>query len=73
MKEFYEKLADIFEVDDVKPESILRDFEVWDSLTILSIVAMADSSYGVSMTAADLKPFTTAGELADYIAEKRTK
>jgi len=73
MNELYAKLADILEVDEVKPESILRDFEVWDSLTILSIVAMADSSYGVSMTGEDLKPLITVGDLADYIAEKCTK
>ena len=73
MNNFYAKLADILETDEVKPESILREFEIWDSLTILTILAMADASYGVSMTADDLKPISTAGQLADYIAAKKTK
>jgi acyl carrier protein len=73
MNNFYAKLTDILETDEVKPESILREFEIWDSLTILTILAMADASYGVSMTAEDLKPIYTAGQLADYIAAKKTK
>ena len=33
----YEKLAEIFEVDHVKPDDVLDQFEVWDSLTVLAI------------------------------------
>ena len=73
MDELYTKLADILETDEVKPDSVLRDFDSWDSLAVLSILAMADASFGVSMTAADIKPIATAGELAAYITAKRTK
>ena len=40
MDEFYTNLVDIFEVDEVNPDSVLRDFENWDFLTVLSILAM---------------------------------
>ncbi len=73
MNGFYAKLVDILEVDEVKPDSVLRDFENWDSLTIISIMAMADISYGVSVSAADLLTITTAGELTNFIVSKRPK
>lgn len=73
MNGFYAKLVDILEVDEVKPDSVLRDFENWDSLTIISIMAMADISYGVSISAADLLTITTAGELTNFIVSKRSK
>ena len=73
MDEFYTQLADIFEVDEITSESILRNFEAWDSLTFLSILALADSYYGISMTANDLEQFTTVGQLADYLVENRIK
>ncbi len=73
MNGFYSKLADIFEVDDVKPDSVLRDYDNWDSLTVISIMAMADLTYGVSISADDLLTITTVGELADTIAAKRAK
>ena len=72
MNGFYSKLADIFEVDDVKPDSVLRDYDNWDSLTVISIMAM-DLTYGVSISADDLLTITTVGELADTIAAKRAK
>ena len=73
MTDLYKKLAEIFEVDTVVPESVLRDFETWDSLSALSILAMADATYGVSMTAADLKQILTAGALEAYLSPRRTK
>jgi acyl carrier protein len=73
MTELYEKLAEILEVETVAPESVLRDFETWDSLSALSILALADATYGVPMTAAELKQIRTAGELAGFLKAKRTK
>ena len=47
--EFYQKLAEILDVEEVKPEDVLKSFDVWDSLAILSVLAMADAKYGVSI------------------------
>lgn len=73
MTELYEKLNEILEVDGVTPDSVLRDFETWDSLSALSILAMADAKYGVPMTAADLRNIKTARELEAYLSAHRTK
>jgi len=64
MDNFYPKLAEILEVERVKAADVLSDFDYWDSLTILSILAMLDSAYGINLTATDLRQMKTAGELA---------
>jgi acyl carrier protein len=64
MHDIYTKLAEILEAETVASDDILADFEYWDSLTVLSILAMLDSAYGVNLTAADIRKMKTAGELA---------
>lgn len=68
-----EKLRDILESPDVKEEDALRDFEMWDSLAGLSIIAMADTLYGVTLPAAELKKIVSVGELLAYLEANKTK
>jgi acyl carrier protein len=63
MHNIYHQLAEILEADQVNPEDILNKFDYWDSLTVLSILAMFDANYGVNLTAADVRAMRTAGEL----------
>ena len=71
MDELFGKLAEILEVDAVKPDEVLREFESWDSLAALSIIAMLDSSYGVRAGAEELKNLKTAGDIAGFISARR--
>ena len=73
MEDFYARLADILEVERVKPDDVLQQFENWDSLTALSILATVDASYGVNLTATELRKIGTAGELATTIETRRRK
>jgi acyl carrier protein len=68
---FYEQLAKILDIEEVKPEDVLKDFEAWDSLAILSVLAMADSTYGVSIKADEIRSVTTAVELANLVETKK--
>lgn len=68
---FYEQLAQILDVEEVKPENALKDFETWDSLAILSVLAMADSKYGVTIKAEEIRSVTTAEELAKLVESKQ--
>ena len=68
---FYEQLAKILDIEEVKPEDVLKDFEAWDSLAILSVLAMADSTYGVSIKADEIRSVTTAVELANLVEAKK--
>ena len=73
MDEFYTRLTDILEVDEVAPGDVLRDFAEWDSLTVLSVIAMMDANYGVNISAAELRTITTVGELADLAAARECR
>lgn len=73
MKVFYDNLTEILEVDEVKPNDRLQDFENWDSLTVLSVLAMLDASFGLNMTAKDLQKIETVGKLAAFVASRREK
>jgi acyl carrier protein len=52
MDRFYERLAEILEEDKVGPDDVLANFEQWDSLTALSVVAMIDEHYAVARRSA---------------------
>lgn len=73
MDDFYVSLAEILDVDEVKASDALDAFPEWDSLSRLSLIAMAGAKYGVNLTAADLRDVDTAQGLHDLVARKSGK
>jgi acyl carrier protein len=73
MESFYSELAAIMEVDEVRPDSVLGEFIEWDSLTVLSVIAMVHKEYGLRLHAANLKGLDTAQDLFRFIEEQRGK
>jgi acyl carrier protein len=71
MDGFYEKIAEILEVDTLNPSEELANFPEWDSLSVLSVIAMIGSDYGVNLTAADLRGVATAQALRDLVTGRR--
>ena len=69
---FFVALAEILEVETVKDQDVLCRFDAWDSLTKLSIIAMAGSEYKTILRARDLDAMATVGELKDYL-EKNSR
>jgi acyl carrier protein len=67
MDEFKVKLADILEIDKVRDGDVLRDYPEWDSLTVLSVISMIHTDYGVSLSAAQIRDVITAQSLYDLI------
>jgi acyl carrier protein len=63
MNQFCEQMAVILDVATVKESDVLADFEAWDSLSVLSTIALLDSDYGVNLTAMDLKDARTVADL----------
>lgn len=70
MEEFLIKLTDILEVEKVEMDNVLADFEEWDSLTSLSIIATIDADFGVNISAEQLLSTITVGDLVALIREK---
>lgn len=74
IKEFIENFVDQFddlELADVKPESVMRDFDEWSSMIGLSLLNMAEKSYGVQLTFDELRNAITVQDLFDTIANKQ--
>lgn len=69
MSEFYEGLADIFEVDasEITPEFVL-DSEIWDSLAVVSTIALIDEVFDKTVSGEALSNCKTVGDL-DRVAQ----
>ena len=71
MDEFLLEVAEILEEDSINPSDELNSFESWDSLAVLSVVALADAQFGVNMSAQELNDAKTVEELYQRIVGKR--
>lgn len=59
MEELIAKLAEILEVEELDATRKFTDYDEWDSLCALSILAMLDSDYHKTMKAADIRGFAS--------------
>lgn len=72
--EFIENFAgqlDDTPADQIKAETIFSELEEWSSLTALSIIAMVDEEYGVTLKGDDIKNALTVQDLFDTIKAKK--
>lgn len=72
MSKFYEGVAEIFEVgaDAISPEFPLRTDDVaWDSLAIVSIIALVDDCFNAMLDGADLAECKTLGDIEALIKQ----
>ncbi len=71
MNDFLHKLARILEVDQVKETDELKAFPQWDSLAVLSVIAMLDADYGMNLHAAEFGPVKSAGDLWNLVRARK--
>lgn len=71
MDPFFQRAAEILEIETISEDLVLRDCEAWDSLTALSLVAMIDKFYKVTISADELIRSVTAGDLHRLVVEKQ--
>mgnify|MGYP006123478841 CR=1 FL=1 len=62
-----EKLAEILEEENIKLTDELESFDEWDSLTSLSLIALADSDYGVTIDNDKIVEFVTIKDVVSFI------
>lgn len=70
MEELLEKLADILEVEEVDVNKKFTDYEEWDSLCGLSVIAMLDSDYKMTMKNKDILVFNTIKDFCEAVLNK---
>ena len=71
MNEFLMKIASILELDEVKETDDLKAFPQWDSLSVLSVIAMVDAGYNVNLHAADFGPIKSVGDLWNLVQSRK--
>lgn len=73
IKTFLQNFADMLDDTDaalITDKTIFRDLDEWDSLTALSLIAMADEEYSVKLTGDDIKSSITLHDVFEIIKTK---
>lgn len=73
IKEFIEHFAEQFdetEFSEFKPETVFHELDEYTSLIALSIIAMVDEEYGVTLNANDMSSSVTIEDLYNKVKEK---
>jgi len=76
-EDFVEELKDALEIEDedqeITLETNLKELEEYDSLSVLSIIAMIDKNFGKQIPSADFIKITTIKSLMDLIGKEYFK
>ena len=66
-------LEEILEMDPgaVKAEDEFREYEGWDSLAYLSVIAKIDEDYHMVIPRDEFRELRTVGALAEYVEAKK--
>lgn len=70
IKDFVDQFDDL-ELADVTPDTVMRDLDEWSSMIGLSLLNMAEKSYGVQLTFDELRNAITVQNLFDTIEKKQ--
>jgi acyl carrier protein len=73
IKEFVEHFAEQFDDTDAsvfKPETRFRDLDEWSSLIGLSIIAMVDEEYDVTLKGDDVKKSNTIEDIFNIVKSR---
>lgn len=73
LSEFIEKFAEALDetdVQDITPETKFKELDEWSSLASLSIIAMVDEEYDVTLKGDDIKTANTVEDLFNVVKSK---
>lgn len=68
-EEKLEIIADILEVevDELNEDMLLEDFETWDSVAVLSVIAVMDEKFGKYPHASEIRQYIKVGDLMNHM------
>ena len=69
---FLQNFKNTLEIEDKEIELTdnFREYEEWDSLNQLSLIAMLDEEYGIQIETDDFSKLTTVGDLLDEVKKR---
>ena len=73
IKDFIQNFADQFDDTDASvftPETVFHELDEYSSLIALSIIAMVDEEYGVTIGANEMRASVTIQDLFDQVQAK---
>lgn len=73
IKDFVENFANQFDdtdASDIQAETNFRDLDEWSSLIALSVIAMVDEEYDITLKGDDIKNATTVEDLFNTVKAK---
>jgi len=73
MDKFLAEMAEILEEDQVDAADLLDSFSSWDSLAVLSVIAMADAEFGISMSSNEVNQAETVQALYASMVAKQAR
>lgn len=64
-EEKIQEIADILEmeVDEIEEDTVLEELETWDSVAILSFIAVMNDSFNKFPNANEIRAYKTVGDL----------
>ena len=70
---FIEEIKEVFEIDnrDINPSDAFREYDEWDSLCRLSLIAMLDDNYEVSIEDDTFKKLITIEDLYNEVQKRK--
>lgn len=68
-QEKLEHIAEILdlEVEEINEDTVLCEYEEWDSVAILSFIALMDEEFGKAVKGAEIRALETVKDLMDMM------
>ena len=73
LKEFIENFANQFDdtdVSEIQPDTEYQELDEWSSITAMSLIALAKTQYGKTITGREVRSCKTVEDLFNLIASK---
>lgn len=73
IKDFIEHFAEQFDDTDaseIKAETVFKELDEWSSLVALSVIAMVDEEYDITIKGDDIRNSTTVEDLFNAVKAK---
>lgn len=74
LKDFIENFAAQFDETDaseIKAETVFKELDEWSSLIALSVIAMADEEYEVTLKGEDIRISNTVEDLYNLVKSRK--
>jgi len=74
IQDFIQNFADQFEdlcINELTVDTVFKSLDEWTSLASLSVIAMIDDEYEVSINGNDIRNLETIGDLFELIKSKK--